>query len=68
MSESSKSSASASAQTLGIDQRLLDILVCPIDHAEVRVDGDHLTCTRCGRAYPVRDGIPEMIVREAGES
>jgi uncharacterized protein len=48
-----------------IPQDLLDILVCPVDHAKVRLEGDRLVCEKCGRAYPVRDGIPIMLVDEA---
>jgi uncharacterized protein YbaR (Trm112 family) len=44
---------------------LLDILVCPVDHAKVRLEGDRLVCEKCGRRYPVRDGIPIMLVDEA---
>jgi uncharacterized protein YbaR (Trm112 family) len=44
---------------------LLAILVCPVDHAKVHPDGDFLVCEQCGRAYPVRDGIPVMLVEEA---
>ena len=53
-----------------LPQELLDILVCPVDHAKVRVqdegrDGERLVCEKCGRAYPVRDGIPIMLEEEA---
>jgi uncharacterized protein YbaR (Trm112 family) len=48
-----------------LPKELLDILVCPVDHAKVRVQGDRLVCEKCGRAYPVRDGIPIMLVDEA---
>jgi uncharacterized protein YbaR (Trm112 family) len=50
-----------------IDERLLAILVCPACRGEVRPDGQHerLECEGCGRAYPVRDGIPVMLVEEA---
>jgi uncharacterized protein YbaR (Trm112 family) len=44
---------------------LLDILVCPLDKAKVHPEGDRLVCEQCGRAYPVRDGIPIMIIEEA---
>ena len=44
---------------------LLAILVCPADHAKVHPDGEYLVCEQCGRAYPVRDGIPVMLVEEA---
>ncbi|MCC6943917.1 MAG: Trm112 family protein [Thermomicrobiales bacterium] len=45
-----------------ISQELLDLLVCPIDHANLEIAGDSLRCTRCGRVYPVQDGIPNMLV------
>ena len=48
-----------------LPKELLDILVCPVDHAKVRLEGDRLVCEKCGRAYPVRDGIPIMLVDEA---
>ena len=48
-----------------LPQELLDILVCPVDKAKVRQDGARLICDQCGRAYPVRDGIPVMLVDEA---
>ncbi len=48
-----------------IPQDLLDILVCPMDHGKVTLEGQELICAECGRAYPVRDGIPVMLVDEA---
>ena len=48
-----------------IDPELLAILVCPVDHAPVADRGTHLDCPSCGRRYPVRDGIPVMLVEEA---
>jgi len=50
---------------MGVEPDLLDILACPVDHAPVREEGDRLVCTRCARRYPVRDGIPVMLVEEA---
>lgn len=46
----------------GVSAELLAILVCPVDHAPLRIDGDVLACTRCDRRYPVVDGIPNMLV------
>ncbi len=50
-----------------IEPRLLEILVCPVDHRPVSEteDGGGLECSGCGRVYPVRDGIPVMLVEEA---
>ena len=43
---------------------LLTLLVCPADRAKLNLKGDALECTACGRRYPIRDGIPIMIVEE----
>jgi uncharacterized protein YbaR (Trm112 family) len=48
-----------------VDPELLAILACPVDHAPVRDEATHLVCSVCGRRYPVRDGIPVMLVDEA---
>lgn len=50
----------------------LDIAACPACHAKLAIDYEQseLVCTngRCGLAYPVRDGIPVLIVDEARSS
>jgi uncharacterized protein YbaR (Trm112 family) len=51
--------------TVLIDKDLLDILACPACRADVRLVGDRIVCTSCGKRYPVRDGIPIMLVEEA---
>lgn len=55
-----------------LDPQLLDILACPsADHAPLTVGSpsdpaaDALTCTSCGRVFPVRDGIPVLLLDEA---
>jgi len=50
-----------------IDPTLAEVLVCPVDKAELRQDvaAERLECTECGRRYPVREGIPVMLVEEA---
>jgi hypothetical protein len=52
---------------MAIAQELLDILVCPVDKMKVAYTEDRtgLRCPKCGRVYPVRDGIPVMLVGEA---
>ena len=50
---------------------LMDILCCPVDKhdLELAVDTKNddeiiegtLTCTECGEAYPIEDGIPNLL-------
>lgn len=50
-----------------IDDWLLEILACPESKAPLRYDAetDELVCDESGLAYPVRDGIPVLLVDEA---
>ena len=48
-----------------IDPKLLDILACPACKTEVRLEGERLVCVQCKRRYPIRDGIPVMLIEEA---
>ena len=50
-----------------IDPKLLEILVCPLTKGALRYDTDagELISEQAGLAYPVRDGIPIMLVDEA---
>jgi len=49
-----------------LDPKLVEILACPQPHhAPVVADADELVCTECGARYPVRDGIPIMLIDEA---
>jgi len=51
----------------GIEPWLLEILACPECRSPLRSDeaAAELVCTGCGLAYPVRDGIPVLLVDEA---
>jgi uncharacterized protein YbaR (Trm112 family) len=53
-----------------LDGELLAILACPSpDHAplreETRGGADVLVCTYCATTYPIRDGIPVLLVDDA---
>ena len=50
---------------MAVEPELLEILRCPLDKQPVRLDGDRLVCTECGRRYPIVDDIPVMLVEEA---
>jgi len=53
-----------SAESLGITEDLLAMLVCPVDHGSLKVADGALQCTVCGRIYTVEDGIPDMVVTD----
>ena len=48
-----------------IDKELLDILACPLCKADIKLEDDRIVCIKCGRRYPIRDGIPIMLIDEA---
>ncbi len=50
-----------------LDPELLAILVCPNDRGDldVREQEQVLVCRSCGYRYPIRDGIPVMLIDEA---
>jgi len=52
-----------------VDPKLLEILVCPLTHVPLRYDPDkkELVSDQARLAYPVRDGIPVMLIDEARE-
>jgi hypothetical protein len=52
---------------VGVDPRLLELLVCPLTKGPLRWDRvrNELVSERAGLAYPIRDGIPIMLVEEA---
>lgn len=48
-----------------ISTELLEILVCPKSHGRLEQRGDWLYCEKSGLRYPIRDGIPIMLIDEA---
>lgn len=50
-----------------ISQELLDILCCPLDKAELRLEENKLICTGtgCGLKFRIDDDIPIMLIEEA---
>ncbi|KHA64999.1 MULTISPECIES: Trm112 family protein [Sphingomonas] len=51
----------------GLDPWLLERLVCPVSRTPLRYDeaAQELISDAAGLAYPVRDGVPVMLVEEA---
>jgi uncharacterized protein YbaR (Trm112 family) len=52
-----------------VDPKLLELLVCPLTKGRLIYDRDHgeLVSEKARLAYPIRDGIPIMLVSEARE-
>ncbi|MBA3039860.1 MAG: Trm112 family protein [Alphaproteobacteria bacterium] len=50
-----------------VDVKLLELLVCPLTQGRLSYDREHneLISERARLAYPIRDGIPIMLVSEA---
>ncbi len=50
-----------------VDPKLLEILVCPMTQGPRRYDREHqeLVSESAGLAYPIREGIPIMLIDEA---
>lgn len=50
-----------------VDPKLLEILVCPLTKGPLSYDAEarELISEQAGLAYPIRDGIPIMLVDEA---
>lgn len=53
----------------GIDPKLLEILACPLTKGPLEYDkaAGELISKKAGLAFPIRDGIPIMLVEEARE-
>ncbi|MDZ4735719.1 MAG: Trm112 family protein [Rhodospirillaceae bacterium] len=50
-----------------VDPKLLEILVCPVTKGPLDYDraANELISRRAGLAFPIRDGMPIMLVDEA---
>jgi uncharacterized protein YbaR (Trm112 family) len=62
-----ESPSETSAGSTDVDASLLEILACPDDKQPIVKMEDKIVCTHCGKRYPIRDGIPVMLIDEAEE-
>jgi uncharacterized protein YbaR (Trm112 family) len=55
---------------LKFDPAAVSELACPACRGDLRADSApaRLICSACGRAYPIVDGIPVLIVERAESS
>ncbi|GMB83171.1 Trm112 family protein [Shinella zoogloeoides] len=57
------------ASTSRVDPKLLELLVCPLTKGRLTYDATagELVSEKAKLAYPIRDGIPIMLISEARE-
>ena len=48
-----------------VDDELKAILVCPACKGDLLFEERRIICQACRKAYPIRDGIPVMLISEA---
>jgi len=48
-----------------IDDKLLQILACPACKGDVRLENEKIVCPKCRKKYPIKEGIPVMLIDEA---
>lgn len=48
-----------------VDEELLKILACPACKGDVVEEARGIVCLKCQLIYPVKDGIPIMLISEA---
>ncbi len=61
-----------------MQESLMEIICCPVDKAELELTVDErnedeivagtLTCSECGEAYPIDDGIPNLLPPDMRET
>ncbi|MSR77968.1 MAG: Trm112 family protein [Candidatus Omnitrophica bacterium] len=52
---------------MALDVKFIEILACPKCKSTIRENDSWLVCqnSACGLQYPIRDGIPVMLIQEA---
>ncbi len=50
---------------MSLDKELLEILACPACKSALKEEGEGLVCSKCRLRFPVRNGIPVMLLEEA---
>ncbi|WP_371055177.1 MULTISPECIES: Trm112 family protein [unclassified Rhodosalinus] len=57
----------ATERSRDFDRHMLEALICPVSHGRLSYDASRqeLVSEAAGLAFPIRDGIPVMLVDEA---
>ncbi|ACT57723.1 Trm112 family protein [Hirschia baltica] len=65
----SKTDTSSKSAQPGIDPRLLEVLICPASRGPLSYDKEtnELISKKANLAYPIREGVPIMLIDEARE-
>ncbi len=48
-----------------LDKELLSVLACPACKGDIELKDNKIVCIKCGLKYPIRDGIPVMLIEAA---
>jgi hypothetical protein len=47
-----------------LDPEFLKRLACPGCKVALRLEADKLVCSKCGRRFPIREGVPVLLLDE----
>jgi len=50
-----------------VNEKIIDILVCPRCFKNLERKENLLVCHKCELAFPIEDGIPNMLIHKAGK-
>jgi len=50
---------------MSLPDNILPLLICPACHGKLVEKEDYLLCPSCALKFPVRDGIPVLLLSEA---
>jgi len=66
-SKTDKPAQETADQEIGVDPRLLEVLVCPVTRTALTYDRENneLVSKAAGLAFPIRNGVPVMLRDEA---
>lgn len=66
-SKTGKPGEESAEQEMGVDPRLLEVLVCPVTRTTLTYDRENneLVSKAAGLAFPIRNGVPVMLRDEA---
>ncbi len=48
-----------------VEKELLEILACPACRGDVEEKDGKIVCVKCNRSYPIKEGVPIMLIEEA---